>query len=34
LLEYIDGLLAEGISKMRPVAEKTLRTVKDKIGLV
>jgi len=30
---YIDHLLAEGASKVKPIAEKTLRTVKDKIGL-
>jgi tryptophanyl-tRNA synthetase len=30
---YIDRLLAEGASKVRPIAEKTLRIVKDKIGL-
>jgi tryptophanyl-tRNA synthetase len=30
---YIDRLLAEGASQVRPIAEKTLRTVKDKVGL-
>ena len=30
---YIDHLLAEGASKVRPIADKTLRTVKDKTGL-
>ncbi len=30
---HIDRLLAEGASKVRPIAEKTLQTVKDKIGL-
>ncbi len=29
----IDGLLAEGASRIRPIAEKTLAAVKDKIGL-
>ncbi len=30
---YIDTLLAEGASKIRPIAEKILTTVKDKVGL-
>ncbi len=30
---YLDSLLAEGASKARPIAEKTLSTVKEKIGL-
>ena len=30
---YIDSLLAEGASKIRPIAEKILTTVKDKVGL-
>ena len=30
---YIDRLLVVGASKVRPIAEKTLRTVKDKVGL-
>jgi tryptophanyl-tRNA synthetase len=30
---HIDYLLAEGSSKVRPVAEKTLTVVKDKVGL-
>jgi len=30
---YIDSLLAEGASRVRPVAEKTLTIVKDKVGL-
>jgi tryptophanyl-tRNA synthetase len=30
---HIDSLLAEGASKVRPVAEKTLAIVKDKVGL-
>jgi tryptophanyl-tRNA synthetase len=30
---YIDSLLAEGASKVRPIAEKTLTIVKDKVGL-
>jgi tryptophanyl-tRNA synthetase len=30
---YIDSLLAEGANKIRPVAEKTLALVKDRIGL-
>ncbi|MBA7710083.1 Tryptophan--tRNA ligase [subsurface metagenome] len=30
---YIDSLLAEGAGKIRPVAEKTLALVKDRIGL-
>ena len=30
---YIDSLLTEGASKIRPIAEKTLSTVKDKVGL-
>ncbi len=31
--DQIDRLLAEGASKVRPIADKTLRTVKEKIGL-
>jgi len=31
--EYINRLLAEGSAKVRPVAERTLRLVKEKIGL-
>ncbi len=30
---FIDSLLNEGASKARPIAEKTLATVKDKVGL-
>ena len=30
---HIDSLLAEGADRIRPVAEKTLATVKDRIGL-
>jgi tryptophanyl-tRNA synthetase len=30
---YIDSLLTEGASKVRPLAEKTLQAVKDKVGL-
>ncbi len=30
---YIDSLLAEGASRARPLAEKTLATVKDKVGV-
>ena len=30
---HIDRMLAEGASKVRPIAERTLQTVKDKIGL-
>ena len=30
---YIDSLLAEGASRARPIAEKTLAIVKDKVGL-
>jgi len=30
---YIDSLLAEGASRVRPIAEKTLAIVKDKVGL-
>ncbi|MFC1951593.1 tryptophan--tRNA ligase [Chloroflexota bacterium] len=30
---YIDALLAEGASRARPIAEQTLNTVKNKIGL-
>jgi tryptophanyl-tRNA synthetase len=30
---YVDSVLAEGASKVRPIAEKTLATVKEKIGL-
>jgi len=30
---YIDRLLVEGASKVQPIAEKTLRIVKDKVGL-
>jgi tryptophanyl-tRNA synthetase len=30
---HIDNLLADGASKVRPMAEKTLQTIKDKIGL-
>ena len=30
---HIDSLLAEGAERIRPVAEKTLATVKDRIGL-
>jgi len=30
---YLDSLLTEGASKIRPLAEKTLTTVKEKVGL-
>lgn len=30
---YLDSLLAEGASRVRPMAEKTLSTVKERIGL-
>ncbi len=30
---YIDHLLMEGVAKVRPIAEKTLSLVKEKIGL-
>ncbi|GAI17404.1 unnamed protein product [marine sediment metagenome] len=30
---HIDSLLAEGASKVRPLAEKTLTTAKDKVGV-
>jgi tryptophanyl-tRNA synthetase len=30
---YVDSVLAEGVSKVRPIAEKTLATVREKIGL-
>ena len=30
---YLDSLLAEGASKVRPIAEKTLGVVKNKVGL-
>ena len=30
---YIDSLLAEGASKLRPIAERTLAAVKEKVGL-
>ncbi len=30
---YIDSLLAEGASRVRPIAEKTLAVVKDRVGL-
>jgi len=30
---YIDSLLREGASKLRPIAEKTLNRVKEKVGL-
>ena len=30
---YVDSVLAEGASKVRPIAEKTLATVREKIGL-
>ena len=30
---YIDSLLAEGAAKIRPIAEKTLAAVKDRVGL-
>ena len=30
---YVDSVLAEGASKVRPIAEKTLVTVREKIGL-
>ncbi len=30
---YIDSLLVEGASRIRPIAEKTLAIVKDKVGL-
>ena len=30
---YIDSLLAEGASRARPYAEKTLSAVKSKVGL-
>lgn len=30
---YIDSVLAEGASKVRPIAEKTLVAVREKIGL-
>jgi len=31
--DYVDSVLAEGASKVRPIAEKTLSTVREKIGL-
>jgi tryptophanyl-tRNA synthetase len=30
---YVDSVLAEGASKVRPTAEKTLATVREKLGL-
>ena len=30
---YIDSLLAEGMRRILPIAEKTLAAVKDKVGL-
>jgi len=30
---YIDSILTESASKLRPIAEKTLEAVKDKVGL-
>ncbi len=30
---YIDSLLAEGAARVRPIAEKTLNTVKESVGL-
>jgi tryptophanyl-tRNA synthetase len=31
--DYIDSVLAEGASRVRPIAEKTLAIVEEKIGL-
>jgi tryptophanyl-tRNA synthetase len=31
--DYVDSVLSEGASRVRPVAEKTLASVKDTIGL-
>ena len=30
---YLNSLLAEGASKIRPLAEKTLNSVKDRVGI-
>jgi tryptophanyl-tRNA synthetase len=32
--EHLNGLLREGAEKVRPIAAKTLRMVKDKVGIV